>query len=336
MMRIAIEAVGNRSGGGLAVLSRVARALASNERVERMFVFCSPVDRWSEEPPELDKGVWIWVQDKLHRRIPWYESGFDAMARDVGADVALCMNAMGTTRLGHVNVVQQALAVTDHSKGVKRSHALKLGVQRRMMARSCSEARTVVAQTPWMRTRLIERFGSRRNVEVLPLGLIPHEGGSPDRGPVVTCVTSSLGYKNRRVADEMARIVKTRQPNAEYVVFEADSAPRPFEAVRDVLRRAQVSVSPSLVESMPLPIAESMAFDCAVIAADRPYARDVADNAALYFDPTSPAEGAARLEEVLSEPALREDLVGRGRERLATLWTPNPYEVLVDLLEDAT
>ena len=62
-------------------------------------------------------------------------------------------------------------------------------------------------------------------------------------------------------------------------------------------------VFPSLAESFGLPLVEAMAAGCPVAAADRPYAREVAGPAAVYFDPLDPRALAECVIGVLGDPA---------------------------------
>jgi len=59
------------------------------------------------------------------------------------------------------------------------------------------------------------------------------------------------------------------------------------------LRESDMLVFPSTAESFGLGLVEAMAANCPIAVADLPYARDVAGDAACYFDPSSPAAIAA-------------------------------------------
>ena len=82
-----------------------------------------------------------------------------------------------------------------------------------------------------------------------------------------------------------------------------------------LLHAAQAMVYPSLYEGFGLPPLEAMANGCPVISSNAASMPEVLGAAALFFDPTSVDELALRLEQVMSDPALRQDLVARGRER---------------------
>lgn len=73
-----------------------------------------------------------------------------------------------------------------------------------------------------------------------------------------------------------------------------------------------------------IPPMEAFALGCPVIAAGVPGAEEQMGDAALFFDPNSEAQLAARIKELHSTPGLRETLIQRGRAR-AGQWTARDY-----------
>lgn len=82
-----------------------------------------------------------------------------------------------------------------------------------------------------------------------------------------------------------------------------------------VLRGAAVFVFPSLYEGFGIPLLEAMGEEVPVAAADIPSLREVAGEAALYFDPTSLASCEEKLYTLLTdnEQKMRGVSLGRGR-----------------------
>lgn len=89
------------------------------------------------------------------------------------------------------------------------------------------------------------------------------------------------------------------------------------EDVSVLYRNARAMVMPSLEETFGLPVLEAMAFDCPVLTSNLSSMPEVAGDAAVLVDPYSVDDMARGLRGVLSDEALREELVLRGRKRCA-------------------
>jgi glycosyltransferase involved in cell wall biosynthesis len=81
-------------------------------------------------------------------------------------------------------------------------------------------------------------------------------------------------------------------------------------------RLAAVFVFPSLYEGFGLPPLEAMAAGAPVITSNVSSLPEVVGDAALLIDPTDPPAIADAMNRVLTDPALRDDLVRRGRARV--------------------
>jgi glycosyltransferase involved in cell wall biosynthesis len=80
---------------------------------------------------------------------------------------------------------------------------------------------------------------------------------------------------------------------------------------------AEAFVFPSLYEGFGLPVVEAMSCGAPVVCSDIPVLREVAGDAALYFDPRDAAQLAPMLTRVLDDATLRADLRTRGLSRAA-------------------
>jgi glycosyltransferase involved in cell wall biosynthesis len=72
---------------------------------------------------------------------------------------------------------------------------------------------------------------------------------------------------------------------------------------------------PSLYEGFGLPVLEAMACGTPVVASNRAAVPEVAGDAAILVDPTDPAAIGRALCRVLTDSALRTDLIAKGRQR---------------------
>lgn len=89
-----------------------------------------------------------------------------------------------------------------------------------------------------------------------------------------------------------------------------------YERLPELYRRHDVFVFPSLAESYGHPLVEAMASGLPVVAADLPYARELCGEAALYFEPFSADELAAKIRQLAGDSLLRQELRRRGLQRV--------------------
>jgi glycosyltransferase involved in cell wall biosynthesis len=84
----------------------------------------------------------------------------------------------------------------------------------------------------------------------------------------------------------------------------------------ELYAKALVFVFPSLYEGFGLPILEAFAAGCPAILSNTSCFPEIAGNAALYFDPYSIEDMRSAIEKVIMSPALQDDLINRGKERI--------------------
>jgi glycosyltransferase involved in cell wall biosynthesis len=84
------------------------------------------------------------------------------------------------------------------------------------------------------------------------------------------------------------------------------------------LRAALCFAFPSRSEGFGLPAVEAMALGCPVVASTAPSLPEVCGEAALYADPDDEEAWVAAIDRLRRDPALRADLIERGRARAAT------------------
>ena len=89
-------------------------------------------------------------------------------------------------------------------------------------------------------------------------------------------------------------------------------------------QHALALVYPSYSGPENLPPLEAYSQGCPVLISDYPGAREQLGDAAMYFDPHVPSSIAAALEQLLKNPALRDELVRKGKLR-SEKWTSLDY-----------
>ena len=72
--------------------------------------------------------------------------------------------------------------------------------------------------------------------------------------------------------------------------------------------------------------------DTPVLAADRPYAHDVCESAAVFFDPLSPADLADKAFCLLQNRGLSSEMIQRGRALLSRRAVDIRYRGMIDAL----
>ena len=108
--------------------------------------------------------------------------------------------------------------------------------------------------------------------------------------------------------------------------------PRPV--LSSLFKYATALIFPSTFEGFGLPVIEAMAAELPVACSDIPVLRETAGEAAVFFDPLSVDQIAEALTRVLSDAALRNELVNLGRTRAAGFtWRQAAERTLAVLLE---
>jgi glycosyltransferase involved in cell wall biosynthesis len=100
----------------------------------------------------------------------------------------------------------------------------------------------------------------------------------------------------------------------------------PDRALREAYELATLLVMPSLYETIGLPMPESMSVGTPVLAADRPYAHDVCEDAACFFDPLSPRDCAEQIVRLLTDRGLHSSLRQRGLSLVERRRASRPFE----------
>ncbi|MDQ1199347.1 glycosyltransferase [Agrobacterium sp. SORGH_AS 787] len=87
------------------------------------------------------------------------------------------------------------------------------------------------------------------------------------------------------------------------------------EQIVNLMHRAAIFVSPSRYEPFGLAALEAARCGCALLLADIPTYRELWEGAALFGDPHDPQDMLAKIEGLISDPALRDELAQRAHQR---------------------
>ena len=108
----------------------------------------------------------------------------------------------------------------------------------------------------------------------------------------------------------------------------------PRRVLSALFKYATALIFPSTFEGFGIPVIEAMAAELPVACSDIPVLRETAGEAAVFFDPLSVDQIAEALTRVLSDAALRNELVNLGRARTAGFtWRQAAERTLAVLLE---
>jgi glycosyltransferase involved in cell wall biosynthesis len=103
----------------------------------------------------------------------------------------------------------------------------------------------------------------------------------------------------------------------------------PDEEVRIFYRLASVFALPSLCEGFGFPLLEAMASNLPIAASRAPAVPEIAQDAALYFNPNNPEDMADKIILVLKDESVRRNLIAEGRKRVKDFdWKRTARETL--------
>ena len=226
------------------------------------------------------------------------------------------------------------------------------------LKRAASRAAAVVVHTEAVRAdavRFLPKLDPQR-IHVVPLGAdrghhpfasdpTPMLTGKPSRdpcrastedGPFVLVVGSSTArHKNLDLAIEMASTPTFRALGATLVMVGRVVPELPPDSTAPIRRLQDISdaqlrtlyetcsclMFPSKSEGFGLPLAEAMGMGVPCVASDIPIFRELAGDAARYFDPESPEAAADAVAATLHDPGAAEAMGAKGAVRAQERFT---------------
>lgn len=354
-MRIGINAIAARAGGGLSYLRGILPHLAVQRDVATVVFTVAGAGL----PPVPGIAMRVEPARGLIARTVWEQVHLPAVLRRDGIDILFAPGNQGPVlrRTNFVVLVQSVDPLVPPWRGTPLSFRAKMLAWRIATLESVRRARTVVAVSEHARALLAEQAGiDRERIEVVPhggpddataapspeaLARVQSWGlGDSEEGRYVLAVSNVMYNKNypglirafaraRRLMGRPLRLAIAGTVTHPWCLAGIHRALREEgveESVRwlgwveaDVRRalyaRAAALLFPSHSESFGLPALEAMAYGVPVIASPIPALHEVCAEAAVYADPDDPDAISATLVQVLDDGALRDRLTQAGRRR---------------------
>jgi glycosyltransferase involved in cell wall biosynthesis len=365
-MHLIVDGIGARHGGAATVLTEFLQVAVLEPRATKITVFCSPNSLRKFELPTSEKIIPIekpWIDSNYVLRVLWYEFLLAASCKFQKAHVIFVAAnyGRGGFDIPHVTYVQQSLQFSEEAIGTHKSvwDRIRIYARKWQMKRSCMAATRVICQSNVIKQCVVSTFGiPGQNVEVvcseprwLPNGTNPCPVVKPlCEAPVgnrLLYIGSDAPYKMLDTATQGLQILRKVRPQARlFLTLPQDhslcgspgvvglsylDAP----ALREAYELADLLVLPSLVESGPQPPIEAMSVGTPVLIADRPYAHDICEDAAIFFDPHSPEDFAEKAIQLLSDDSLQQDLIAKGYALVERRRAAEPYKQIIQILLDA-
>lgn len=339
-MKLVLDAVGNRSGGGVTVLLDIIERAITFAQIQSITVLASPSHRRSFVFPKCDKLriVDIPYTENIAGRLHWALKGLDNWLKRADCDVFLGLNGLGSVRKPCPSLVfvQQTLPYSQEAmRQFSVSMRIRVSVIRILTRRCVRAADHVIVQNEAMRVALSDACDiSKDNISVFvpPAPSLPDTcresrrltkwKGDKVRGALLY-VGTDLPHKNLGfVAEGLRCIDESRRPEWYVTLPSSATVCRQGSAIalgtldREELcvayQKATALVMASFTETVGLPMLEAMRVGTPVIAPKRPYAEAVCEDAAAYFDPHSPQDFASVALRLHSDTEWREELIRRG------------------------
>ena len=321
-IHLAIDAVGGKVGGIAAGLLGILEAALNDQRISKITLFCTPPEKRLFQIPSDVKLIETpkpWVDRNSALRVLWYEWLLPLECKRIEADVLLVSDNYGRGGFGipYVTYVRQSLPFSDEALDLLSMRDQFINRVRKYEIRSsCRTASRIICQSAVMKDWLTDSFcldpvkvvmvysSPKRLSSSSNASLFSEVSIQSDNSHRLLYVGCDYPYKKLDTAVDGMKSIRRQFPKAELTLtLPIDHHYASVPGVKCVgylnddqlalaYKSSDVLVLPSLVESGPQTPFEAMSLGISVLIADRPYAHDICENAALFFDPNGPIDFA--------------------------------------------
>lgn len=342
MARIGVNAlylIPGGVGGTEIYLRELLAALATIGTVHDYYVFTNLETGQDLTPRQAN---FHWKPQAVHAtsrpaRITWEQTVLPLEAARYGLDVMF--NPGFTAPLAAPCALVTTFHDLQHKRYPEYFRWFDLPFWRFLLWASAYRSRRLIAVSEATRTDLLKYYHRRpKRVTVIPHGVNPEFftlKHAPEKAaePYILCVSTLHVHKNierlvRAYASQsrpeklvLAGLRGFRTPEIEALIAELGLAERvtipgwlPRAELLRLYSQASAFVYPSTFEGFGMPILEAMAAGIPVACSDIAPLREVAGEAALFFDPLDEAAIGAALSRITSDDALRQKLAKAGPE----------------------
>lgn len=348
-MRIAINAIATRRGGGLQYVENLLASL-SVIGADHTYLVIVPSAREGLALSNPSVRFLPYAMPTLAYRLWWEQTRLPALLRRHGVDVLLATNNIGLLRgtTPFVLTIQNVDPLVGWRRATPFAFQTRNAVLGLMTVVSAKRARRIIASSNFA-AKLLRGRVKGAAIDVIPFGrpVDGHDSSASPSGivggtaktirPYLLAVSSIKYNKNYpRLIEAFAgagvheidlvivgevehpweyrlmeeAIVRHDLRNRVHMVGHADHL-----TVRGLYEGALALVFPSLLESFGLPALEAMTYGVPVIASEIEPLREVCGSAAVFVDPTSTQALAVAMRQTVADADLRRRLIEAGREQ---------------------
>ena len=341
-IRVAVNAIHARSGGGVTYLANMIPRLAADPRVEVHPILME--DQVGLFAP-FDAGVRVRVVPSrrgLVRLTAWEQLVLPGLARELGAEVLFTPGNYGCFLFSrNVILLRNAVAVAASEPRI----AMKVywAVLTAVTRLAAATATRVIAVSDYALRALAPGIGSGAGGKghVIPHGVSARYCPDPAvrREDFILVVADIYSQKNLLNFARAVALLRARHPSLRVRIagaaVDAEYAAQLAAEIRaldlegtiallgrqtpdvllDLYRRCRFLVFPSTAETFGNPLVEAMACATPIACSDKTAMPEVVGEAALLFDPHAPEAIAGAMERLLTSPELCAELAAKGLER---------------------